>query len=152
MSVNIKQNGNLTKVANNISIVQANWNDKDNTSKNTCIKNQPETLKTLEEISANTDENALAGANAVKELNSSLESLIKSFDYSGTTNSNGAILIGNIPSDFGCFITATHNHGGYYGVIPSVINGTFKSLIFKGSDNGSMSNVSVSGKIYYVSK
>ena len=85
-------------------------------------------------------------------LDSSLESLIKSFDYSGTTNSNGAILIGNIPSDFGCFITATHNYGAYYGVIPSVINGTFKSLIFRGSDNGSMSNVSVSGKIYYVSK
>ena len=72
MSVNIKQNGDLNKVANNISIVQANWNDKDNTTKNTCIKNQPETLKTLEEISANTNENALAGANAVKELNESL--------------------------------------------------------------------------------
>ena len=73
MSVNVKQNGDLTKVANNISIVQANWNDMNNTDKNTCIKNQPETLTTLEEITANTNENALAGANAVKELNDSLE-------------------------------------------------------------------------------
>ena len=55
MSVNIKQNGDLTKVANNISIVQANWNDINNTEKNTCIKNQPETLTTLEEITANTN-------------------------------------------------------------------------------------------------
>lgn len=85
-------------------------------------------------------------------FNSSLRNIVKSFDYSGTTNSNGAMVIDNIPSDFGCFITATHNYGAYYGVIPSVINGTFKSLIFKGSDNLSMSNVSVSGKIYYVSK
>lgn len=80
MSVNVKQNGNLTKVANNISIVQANWNDKDNTNKSTCIKNQPETLNTLEEISASTNENALAGANAVKELNDSLGVDIKLID------------------------------------------------------------------------
>ena len=73
MSVNIKENGNLTTVANNISITQANWNDRGNTNKNTCIKNQPATLKTLEEVSANTDENALVGANAVKELSDSLE-------------------------------------------------------------------------------
>ena len=72
MSVNIKQNGDLVKVANNISIVQANWNDKDNTSKSTCIRNQPATLKTLEEISVNIEENALAGAYAVKELKDSL--------------------------------------------------------------------------------
>ena len=72
MSVNIKENGDLTTVANNISITQANWNDRGNTNKNTCIKNQPATLKTLEEVSANTDENALVGANAVKELNDSL--------------------------------------------------------------------------------
>lgn len=72
MSVNIKENGDLTKVANNISIVQANWDDKDNTTKNTCIRNQPETLTSLEAITANTNENALAGANAVKELNDSL--------------------------------------------------------------------------------
>ena len=72
MSVNVKQNGDLTKVANNISIVQANWNDINNTDKNTCIKNQPETLNTMEEITANTNENALAGANAVKELSDSL--------------------------------------------------------------------------------
>lgn len=76
MSVNVKQNGNLTKVANNISIVQANWNDINNTEKNTCIKNQPETLTTLEEIEANTNDNALAGAKAVKELNESLVNII----------------------------------------------------------------------------
>ena len=68
MSVNIKQNGDLVKVANNISIVQANWNDRGNTSKSTCIRNQPATLKSLDEISANTDTNALAGASAVKEF------------------------------------------------------------------------------------
>ena len=73
MSVNIKQNGDLVKVANNISIVQANWNDRGNTSKSTCIRNQPATLKSLDEISANTDTNALAGASAVKELNDGLE-------------------------------------------------------------------------------
>lgn len=110
---------------------------------------------TADKVKYNNTESGLKSTDvqgAIDEVNSSLESLIKSFDYSGTTNSNGAILIGNIPSDFGCFITATHNYGAYYGVIPSVINGTFKSLIFKGSDNESMSNVSVSGKIYYVSK
>ena len=68
MSVNIKQNGDLIRVANNVSIVQADWNDKDNITKGTCIKNQPDTLKTLDEIAANTDENALVGAAAVKEL------------------------------------------------------------------------------------
>ena len=102
MSVNIKQNGNLTKVANNISIVQANWNDKDNTSKNTCIKNQPETLKTLEEISANTDENALAGANAVKELSSSLskkQQKIKTMQMSITTGESGDVGIGLYSKD-----------------------------------------------------
>ena len=88
----------------------------------------------------------------ISDINSSLRNIVKSFDYSGTTNSNGAIVIDNIPSDFYCFITATHNYSAYYGIIPSVINGTFKSLIFKGSDNVPMSNVSVSGKIYYVSK
>lgn len=60
--------------------------------------------------------------------------------------------IDNIPSDFGCFITATHNYGGYYGVIPNVQYGEFKALIFRDSTNASLSNVSVSGKIYYVSK
>ena len=62
------------------------------------------------------------------------------------------MLIDNIPSDFGCFITATHNYGAYYGVIPSVQYGEFKSLISRDSTNASLSNVSVSGKIYYVSK
>ena len=88
----------------------------------------------------------------ISTLNSSLVNIVKSFDYSGTTNSNGALLIDNIPSDFYCFITATHNYTAYYGVTPSIISGNFKSLIFKGSDNVPMSNVSISGKIYYVSK
>ena len=83
MSVNIKENGDLTTVANNISITQANWNDRGNTNKNTCIKNQPATLKTLEEVSANTDENALVGANAVKELNDSLTTLLNIYNPSG---------------------------------------------------------------------
>lgn len=72
MSVNIKQNGDLVKIANNTSIVQADWNDREETTKSSHIKNQPATLKTLEEIAANVDENALTGANAVKELNDSL--------------------------------------------------------------------------------
>ena len=42
MSVNIKKDGELVKIANNISIVQADWNDRNNTNKNTCIKNQPD--------------------------------------------------------------------------------------------------------------
>ena len=73
MSVNVKQNGELVKIANNISVVQADWNDKENTSKVSCIRNQPDTLKTLNEISTNTDENALAGATSVKELINSLK-------------------------------------------------------------------------------
>ena len=100
MSVNIKQNGDLTKVANNISIVQANWNDKDDTTKNTCIRNQPETLNTLEEISANTNGNALAGANAVKELNDSLGNLSDDVgtweDVSIGTPSSGNLINGSI--------------------------------------------------------
>ena len=109
-------------------------------------------LDTLEEIVANTQPGKVAGALAVKELNSNLRNIVKSFDYSGTTDSNGSMLIDNIPSDFGCFITATHNYGAYYGVIPNVQYGDFKALIFKDSTNASLSNVSVSGKIYYVSK
>ena len=85
-------------------------------------------------------------------FNSSLRNIVKSFDYSGTTDSNGSMSIDNIPSDFGCFITATHNYSEYYGVIPSAKYGEFKSLIFRDSNNEALSNVSVSGKIYYVSK
>ena len=73
MSVNVKQNGELVKIANNISMVQANWNDRENTSKTSCIRNQPATLKTLQEINDNTDENALVSANAVKELADSID-------------------------------------------------------------------------------
>ena len=94
MSVNVKQNGDLTKVANNISIVQANWNDINNTDKNTCIKNQPETLNTMEEITANTNENALAGANAVKELSDSLEGVSNNLSVLGDCE----ILVYNITS------------------------------------------------------
>ena len=72
MSVNVKQNGELVKIANNISVVQANWNETD-TSKTSCIRNKPETLKTLQEINDNTDENALVSANAVKELADSID-------------------------------------------------------------------------------
>lgn len=75
MSVNIKQNGELIKIANNASIVQADWNDRENPNKNTCIKNQPETIKTLEEINSNVNENSLAGATAVKELNIKLDKI-----------------------------------------------------------------------------
>ena len=87
----------------------------------------------------------------IDTLHSNLRNIIKSFDYSGTTNINGAMLIDNIPSDFVCFITATHNYGAYFGVIPSVQYGEFKSLIFRDSLDAPLSNVSVSGKIYYVS-
>lgn len=100
MSVNIKENGNLTTVANNISIAQANWNDRGNTSKNTCIKNQPATLKTLEEVSANTDENALVGANAVKELNESLNQVetLKFLNNRVILKRNGKMRILNLNS------------------------------------------------------
>ena len=67
MSVNIKQNGELVKIANNVSIVQADWNDRENTDKNTSIKNQPETIKTMADLIGCQDENALAGAMAVVE-------------------------------------------------------------------------------------
>lgn len=69
MSVNIKKDGELVKIANNISIVQADWNDRNNTNKNTCIKNQPDTIKTMADLEVCEDENALAGAMTVKELN-----------------------------------------------------------------------------------
>ena len=71
MSVNVKQNGELVKIANNISMVQANWNETDD-SKASCIRNKPDTLKTINEINENTDENALVSANAIKELSESL--------------------------------------------------------------------------------
>ena len=103
MSVNIKENGNLTTVANNISITQANWNDRGNTNKNTCIKNQPATLKTLEEVSANTDENALVGANAVKELSDSLENLPNQIKEIGTTT----IEVAKGSDTYGSEVTAT---------------------------------------------
>ena len=67
MSVNVKQNGDLVRIANNYSIVQADWNEED-VNKSSHIKNQPTTLKTLDEIAASTDEGALAGASALKEL------------------------------------------------------------------------------------
>ena len=67
MSVNIKQNGELVKIANNISIVQADWNDRENTNKNTSIKNQPDTIKTMADLIECQDANALAGAMAVVE-------------------------------------------------------------------------------------
>ena len=67
MSVNVNQNGELIRIANNIFVVQANWNETTN-SKSTCIRNKPDTLKTNNEINENTDENALAGATAIKEL------------------------------------------------------------------------------------
>ena len=97
MSVNVKQNGNLTTVANNVSITQANWNDRGNTNKNTCIKNQPATLTTLEQISANTDANALAGANAVKELNDSLEQMKVSFQDGCNAIYNAVVAKGVTP-------------------------------------------------------
>ena len=71
MSVNIKQNDELVRITGN-SIVQADWNDKDNENKVSCIKNQPDTLTTMEAVLANEDDAALAGAAALKELNDSV--------------------------------------------------------------------------------
>ena len=71
MSINIKENGILKKIIG--TLVRANWNDRLNINKSSCIENQPPTLKNIEEISANTDENALAGAVAVKEVYDSLQ-------------------------------------------------------------------------------
>ena len=137
MSVNVKQNGNLTTVANNISITQANWNDRGNTDKNSCIKNQPATLNTLEEISANTDANALAGANAVKELSDRLDDinlagLIKTKTVTSTTSSQGSIsleinhtdhILLNVSCSSAYEITTFYNSSGYYGrVIESTLN------------------------------
>lgn len=123
MSVNIKENGDLTKVANNISIAQANWNDRNDTTKNTCIKNQPATLSTLEEIAANTDENALAGANAVKELSDSLGGLLKKKTVSITTNENGGVYLDEFndytvlnahSSSILCNVTVTNGRTYFY--------------------------------------
>ena len=98
MSINLKYNGILKKLANNFSIVQANWNDRGKTDKATSIKNQPATLKTIEEISANTDENALAGANAVKEVYDSLEGhgVCELLAETNSTDTNNTIEISNI--------------------------------------------------------
>ena len=70
MSVNVKTSEGLTKIANNVSIVQANWNETDE-GKSTCIKNKPEVLTTMEEVNASTYDD-LVGATAVKELNNRL--------------------------------------------------------------------------------
>lgn len=67
MAYYIKKNGQLEKIAGNVSISQADWNETDN-RKITKIKNQPETLKTLDAVVDNSNENALVGANALKEL------------------------------------------------------------------------------------
>ena len=80
MSVNIKQNGELIKIANNVSIVQADWNDRENTDKKSCIKNQPETIKTMADLKACEDENALAGAIAV----------VEALDYQNISNKTNA--------------------------------------------------------------
>jgi len=76
MSVNVKTIEGLQKIASNVSITQANWSETD-TSKNSCIVNKPATLTTIEEIEANTNNSALAGANAVKELNQKIDD----YDY-----------------------------------------------------------------------
>jgi len=71
MSVNVKTSEGLTKIANNVSIVQANWNETDE-NKNTHIKNKPEVLTTMEELEASTNDSDLVGAGAVKEVNDRL--------------------------------------------------------------------------------
>lgn len=67
MAYYVKKNGQLEKIAGNVSISQADWNETDD-RKITKIKNQPETLKTLDAVVENSNENALVGANAMKEL------------------------------------------------------------------------------------
>lgn len=67
MAYYVKKNGQLEKIAGNVSISQADWNETDD-RKFTKIKNQPETLKTLDAVAENSNENALVGANALKEL------------------------------------------------------------------------------------
>ena len=79
MSVNVKQNGDLVRIANNYSIIQADWNEED-INKSSHIKNQPTTLKTLDEIAASSNEGALAGATALKELMEKLDSTGSNLD------------------------------------------------------------------------
>lgn len=114
MSVNIKTTDGLQKIASNVTITHSNWNETD-TSKNSCILNKPSTLTTMEEINANTNEEALAGATAVKELNSSL--IIK--EYTSTlsaveisANGNGIVTV-NIPD------ASEYIANGYVGYVMS---------------------------------
>ena len=99
MSVNIKQNGELNRIANNFSIVQANWDATDDTN-GTFIRNKPETVTTLEEVSASTnDTKDLVSASVVKELNDGLTS--KTVDISiigtgATVDTSGLKKVGNI--------------------------------------------------------
>ena len=79
MSVNVKQNGDLVRIANNYSIIQADWNEED-INKSSHIKNQPTTLKTLDEIAASSNEGALAGATALKELMEKLDNTGSNLD------------------------------------------------------------------------
>jgi hypothetical protein len=67
MAYYIKKNGELEKIAGNVALAQADWNETDD-RKITKIKNKPETLKTLDAVVENSNENALVGANAMKEL------------------------------------------------------------------------------------
>lgn len=66
MAYYVKKNGQLEKIAGNVSISQADWNETDD-RKFTKIKNKPDTIKTMEELTGCQDENALAGALMVKE-------------------------------------------------------------------------------------
>ena len=74
MAYYVKKNGQLEKIAGNVSISHADWNETDD-RKFTKIKNRPDTLNTLDEIMSNENEHSLAGANAVKELTNSVATI-----------------------------------------------------------------------------
>lgn len=86
------------------------------------------------------------------QLTEELSNIIKSFDYKGTSASNGTLSISNIPSDFGCFISSTHNMSGYFVSAPLYQYGDFKGLVFKDSGNLVPAVQEITGKIYYSAK
>lgn len=133
----------ITTNANNIQT-----NTESIASNNTAIESINTTIGT-EDISEIGD-GTIKGA--ISDINSSLGSLIKSFDYSGEISSTGSILINNVPSDFLCYLTATQNLSGYTAISPIYQNGYFTGLLFRYADDTKPAVQNVTGKIYYATK
>ena len=70
-------------------------------------------LNSLAEVSAATQQNTIAGALALKEVNASLRSYIKNEIKVGTTDGNGLIYIGNKPN-YIPIAAYTQNLADYY--------------------------------------